>query len=34
MAYSSFNWDLLNAALNNHYKAWSSMKKKQKKIKA
>ena len=28
-----FNWDLLHARLNSHYKAWSCKKKKQKKIK-
>ena len=30
----SFNWDLLHAKLNSHYKAWSYKKKKHKKIKA
>ena len=29
-----FNWDLLHARLNSHYKAWSYKKKKHKKIKA
>ena len=29
-----FNWNLLHARLNSHYKAWSYKKKKHKKIKA
>ena len=29
-----FNWDLLHAWVNSHYKAWSYKKKKHKKIKA
>ena len=29
-----FNWELLHARLNNHYKAWSYNKKKYKQIKA
>ena len=29
-----FNWDSLNAWLNNHYKVWSYKKKKHKKVKA